>query len=76
MNVHFVIPVFYLGLWNGILCTIVFAAEIPNFDPNDVPKIQWAWLSLVCLFAVTGADADSSFFFYESIMTELIIVSR
>ena len=47
----------YLGIWNGLLCSIVTTIEIQKITLKEIPLEQWAWLSLVSVFAVTGMIA-------------------
>ena len=50
------IPVFYIGIWNGALSLIVLIIHDPSIGLHiqEIPVVQWIWFSLVSVFAVTG----------------------
>ena len=56
LEVHFVIPVFYIGIWNGALSLMVLFIHDPSIGMHlqEIPVVQWIWFSLVSAFAVTG----------------------
>ena len=54
MNIHFVVPVFYLGISNTLLSILVAGPQLSLESLHNIPLDQWGWLLLVSGFAVTG----------------------
>ena len=57
MNIHFVLPVFYLGISNTVLSLMVAGPQVSLASVRNIPSNQWAWLVLFSGFAVTGLSS-------------------